>query len=972
MYQAPSFRKQVLQYQEQLHNHMLAQGPQQVPMTPMDFLYSQLMLPANLLSTPSPYINHPTFLAQLPFMPPQPSLPYAPLLATQPAFPRAHSLPMLLHNTYAAKTQPLTSSLEHLNFPRTIILTGVSQELTVRQILDEIDHGPIESVELLAEPDCVCLISFVNTHISHLFYMKYARNPQNLRNLKDKLGAQLEVAVNPGAKATDVLKVKTLNYIMECGATRAVAITFRIVDLDLVPLMEKAFRTRCSKFGAVEEFRLVEDEAALELECGVHFTLIDGAIALYEHYSQRVASEAPGSLPPDDDRDDLVQLSCLCVAFQRDRCDRLGPAHTRPPLPKPGLNTVLLGPELPVSREHKIPAVLSGNRSPSQSISQESLHASEVRLNLKAMDLEPKFAGQESEQALDGTRATLEQSQEVMDLKAAFRHPSFAEPGALPFGSDSSIPASPSIAPSDYFAEHSFGSVYSGFASEAGAHPQQVLYSHAHPASANASFVSIPQYMHHPESLSSGNRTIYLGGLHPRTTVEEIANNVRAGGLVESFKHYQSRRVCFVTFVDPAVALKFFLSHQVLHQLVIRDSEISVNWGKTHSGPLPREVSYAVQSGASRNVYIGFRMSRQPSSLLKIPDEATLRRDFSKFGPMEQINYFHRKECGFMNFLNIADAIQVVDCFETKDEERIKGIVGDDGQFYKKYRYFKISYGKDRCGKPLKFSYVKRKPANDVSEESSTVEDAASKSILPDRIDPVNEEAAYVFGISANPAPKSSVSSENLAESTMVQEIHRVNINEGSVKTAANDQSAVLEDKTAQDETEGTHVGSDSEADDDDDISIIINSGSADRSFSEAPRRPRRKAEKIYHHDLELSDLIHAAYNTSTDSVGNLSHNHNLDHFGPQGSISSQHSFYRPQLPPLQYPRTYSGGVQTFPILPNHSFGVPGTYNSGSQVMAEYLAKSQQENYLYAATMSGNIPLDVRDPRGADTKPSKK
>ncbi|KAM9886095.1 hypothetical protein OXX69_013865, partial [Metschnikowia pulcherrima] len=32
MYQAPSFRKQVLQYQEQLHNHMLAQGPQQVPM----------------------------------------------------------------------------------------------------------------------------------------------------------------------------------------------------------------------------------------------------------------------------------------------------------------------------------------------------------------------------------------------------------------------------------------------------------------------------------------------------------------------------------------------------------------------------------------------------------------------------------------------------------------------------------------------------------------------------------------------------------------------------------------------------------------------------------------------------------------------------------------------------------------------------------------------------------------------------
>ena len=42
----------------------------------------------------------------------------------------------------------------------------------------------------------------------------------------------------------------------------------------------------------------------------------------------------------------------------------------------------------------------------------------------------------------------------------------------------------------------------------------------------NVSLVSLPG----PDPQAFGNRSIYLGNLHPSTTIEEIANNVRAGG----------------------------------------------------------------------------------------------------------------------------------------------------------------------------------------------------------------------------------------------------------------------------------------------------------------------------------------------------------------------------------------------------------------------------------------------------------
>lgn len=172
-----------------------------------------------------------------------------------------------------------------------------------------------------------------------------------------------------------------------------------------------------------------------------------------------------------------------------------------------------------------------------------------------------------------------------------------------------------------------------------------------------------------------GNRTVYLGSLHPDSSIEEICNVVR-GGLLQTIRYLSERHVCFITFIDPIAAAQFFaMCH--LHGLTIHNRRVKVGWGK-HSGPLPNPIALAVSSGASRNIYIG-NIERD---LENIYVEPKLRKDFGKFGEIEQINFLPEKKCAFVNFTNIANAIKAIDGIKMNED----------------YKNFKINYGKDRCG----------------------------------------------------------------------------------------------------------------------------------------------------------------------------------------------------------------------------------------------------------------------------------
>ncbi|KAL8758116.1 MAG: hypothetical protein Q9184_004027 [Pyrenodesmia sp. 2 TL-2023] len=168
-----------------------------------------------------------------------------------------------------------------------------------------------------------------------------------------------------------------------------------------------------------------------------------------------------------------------------------------------------------------------------------------------------------------------------------------------------------------------------------------------------------------------GNRTVYLGNIHPETTIEEICNVVR-GGLLHHIRYIPDKHICFVTFIDPTSAASFYALSN-MQGLMIHNRRLKIGWGK-HSGALPPAIALAVTGGASRNVYIG--------NLDESWTEERLRVDFSEYGEIELVNALREKSCAFVNFTNIANAIKAIEAIRGKEE----------------YARFKVNFGKDRCG----------------------------------------------------------------------------------------------------------------------------------------------------------------------------------------------------------------------------------------------------------------------------------
>ena len=168
-----------------------------------------------------------------------------------------------------------------------------------------------------------------------------------------------------------------------------------------------------------------------------------------------------------------------------------------------------------------------------------------------------------------------------------------------------------------------------------------------------------------------GNRTVYLGNIHPETTIEEICNVVR-GGLLHHIRYIPDKHICFVTFIDPTSAASFYALSN-LQGLMIHNRRLKIGWGK-HSGALPPAIALAVSGGASRNVYIG--------NLDESWTEERLKQDFSEYGDIELVNALREKSCAFVNFTNIANAIKAIEAIRGRDE----------------YSRFKVNFGKDRCG----------------------------------------------------------------------------------------------------------------------------------------------------------------------------------------------------------------------------------------------------------------------------------
>jgi RNA recognition motif-containing protein len=173
----------------------------------------------------------------------------------------------------------------------------------------------------------------------------------------------------------------------------------------------------------------------------------------------------------------------------------------------------------------------------------------------------------------------------------------------------------------------------------------------------------------------SANRTVYLGNIHPETTAEDLCNSIR-GGVLQSIRYMQDKHIAFVTFIDPAAALTFF--HAASYQgLTLNNRRLKLGWGK-NAGPLPPQLALAVHSGATRNVYIGNVEDFETFS------EEKLKRDFGEYGDIELVNFLKEKNCAFVNFTNINNAIKAIEGVKNKPD----------------YANLRIAHGKDRCANP--------------------------------------------------------------------------------------------------------------------------------------------------------------------------------------------------------------------------------------------------------------------------------
>lgn len=258
-----------------------------------------------------------------------------------------------------------------------------------------------------------------------------------------------------------------------------------------------------------------------------------------------------------------------------------------------------------------------------------------------------------------------------------------------------------------------------------------------HVHNSTISLASLPQN-------NIGNRTVYLGNLASNTTFEDICNKIR-GGIIEKLKLFPEKRVAFISFVYHEDAANF-ISRFFNQNLFINSKCIKIGWGK-NSGNLSPDILSAIENdGACRNLYIGvneeletdddFQLVRIDPFESKsggeefkkvfnlIPNEKTLRSDFSIFGDIEQINFFKNGSCAFINFTSIYSCINAIAEFQNSDYNDPNDTLHTS--FDNRYRKLNIAFGKDRCANPPKKKRSKKKSNNNTNNTNNTLDSNCS------------------------------------------------------------------------------------------------------------------------------------------------------------------------------------------------------------------------------------------------------
>ncbi|KAI8330994.1 hypothetical protein BC941DRAFT_475167 [Chlamydoabsidia padenii] len=545
------------------------------------------------------------------------------------------------HHQHYTNGSNMTSTSQQASHPnmRTVYLGNVAPDTQISDILDQVRSGIIETARPLPEKSCLFL-TFIDAAAATHFYYQVSNRPFTVNGVELKVGWG-----KPSALPTN------LRLALQNGASRNVFLG----SLD-ESVNEDVIREDLKRFGTIEHVRLIREKNI----AFVHFLSISNAI------------KCVNSLPNEGDWQNRR------VYYGKDRCCQViinSGTSTTP-------NTTMYTSNTSVPSTYLPPLQLPPQPQPQPQHPHYHPHA----LHHQPIQLQHAYQLRYSPSITYDpyTGATIE-------TYTAAPPPTHQQPAITPAPLPTQLPTT-----------------VTGRTTTAHQHDYQL-----HPLRSGPLATTVTplhndmgiyhQHQHqHPVSKDMGNsltgvanRTIYLGNIHPDTTCEEICNVVR-GGILSQIRYMVDKHIAFIAFVDPVLALQFYTQANY-HGIVIKSRRLKIGWGKPSS--LPGNVIQAVQSGGSRNVYLG--------NMDDTMTEEKLKQDFSEYGDIELVNTLKEKNCAFVNFTSIAAAIRAIEGIRTKEE----------------YKRFRINYGKDRCGNPprtLQQQQQQQKGTATISEPTAT------------------------------------------------------------------------------------------------------------------------------------------------------------------------------------------------------------------------------------------------------------
>ncbi|GAB1517666.1 hypothetical protein RhiTH_000716 [Rhizoctonia solani] len=199
---------------------------------------------------------------------------------------------------------------------------------------------------------------------------------------------------------------------------------------------------------------------------------------------------------------------------------------------------------------------------------------------------------------------------------------------------------------------------------------------------------SVSPKMEGPSQIQTPSRSLWIGNLDPTMTGEDLAHVFAPYGAIESFRLLPEKECGFVNFVDIADAMR--AKDDVLNRLsghigMNNNQAVRIGFGKADSAPAtppmgiqssnagvglgahiqsqftppgqltPNQnqanaMDSQLQSSPTRALWIG--------SIPSTTTPATILSVFSPYGPIESARVLTHKNCGFVNFERLDDAVR--------------------------------------------------------------------------------------------------------------------------------------------------------------------------------------------------------------------------------------------------------------------------------------------------------------------------